>query len=44
MEEVQIYMMKNDNYIDYDPFSKLKFDDLRRVHKDETIMSVLRMI
>ena len=32
---------ENDNqYISSDPFSKLKFDDLRKVHKDQTIMSV----
>tara|TARA_B110000967_G_scaffold209873_1_gene268227 strand:- start:2173 stop:3072 length:900 start_codon:yes stop_codon:yes gene_type:complete len=30
----------NDNYITNDPFSKLKFDDLRKVHKNETIFSV----
>ena len=35
-----LYDEELDNYIDCDPFSKLKFDDLRRVHKDETIMSV----
>ncbi len=27
-------------YISTDPFAKLKFDDLRRVHKDETVLSV----
>lgn len=30
----------DDNYITNDPFSKLKFDDLRKVHKNETIFSV----
>lgn len=30
----------DDSYIQSDPFSKLKFDDLRKVHKDETIFSV----
>lgn len=35
-----LYDEELDKYIDCDPFSKLKFDDLRRVHKDETIMSV----
>lgn len=30
----------NDNYISSDPFSKLKFDDLRKVHKDQTILAV----
>lgn len=28
------------NYISGDPFAKLKFEDLRRVHKDETVFSV----
>jgi len=27
-------------YIAADPFAKLKYDDLRRVHKDETVLSV----
>ena len=27
-------------YITTDPFSKLKFDDLRKVHKDQTVLSV----
>jgi len=31
----------NDNsYVTSDPFSKLKFDDLRKVHKDETVFAV----
>jgi hypothetical protein len=30
----------NHPYITTDPFAKLKFDDLRRVHKDETVLSV----
>jgi hypothetical protein len=29
-----------DVYVSSDPFSKLKFDDLRKVHKDQTIFSV----
>jgi len=29
-----------DQYISTDPFSKLKFDDLRKVHKDQTILAV----
>jgi hypothetical protein len=29
-----------DTYITSDPFSKLKFDDLRKVHKDQTLFSV----
>jgi hypothetical protein len=28
------------NYVSSDPFSKLKYDDLRRVHKDQTVFSV----
>jgi len=31
---------RRDGYISSDPFSKLKFDDLRKVHKDETVLSV----
>jgi len=27
-------------YIECDPFSKLKFDDVRKVHKDQTVFSV----
>lgn len=30
----------NDAYVTSDPFSKLKFDDLRKVHKDETVFAV----
>jgi len=30
----------NDLYVTSDPFSKLKFDDLRKVHKDQTVFSV----
>jgi hypothetical protein len=29
-----------DVYISSDPFSKLKFDDLRKVHKDQTVFAV----
>ena len=29
-----------DSYISGDPFAKLKFEDLRRVHKDETVFQV----
>jgi hypothetical protein len=32
--------MNKDEYISCDPFSKLKFDDLRKVHKDQTVFSV----
>ena len=27
-------------YVSSDPFSKLKFDDLRKVHKDQTILPI----
>lgn len=30
----------NNGYVTCDPFSRLKFDDLRKVHKDQTIFSV----
>ena len=30
----------NSHYLTTDPFSKLKYDDLRKVHKDQTIFSV----
>ena len=29
-----------DEYVTCDPFSKLKFDDLRKVHKDQTVFAV----
>ena len=29
-----------DDYVTCDPFSKLKFDDLRKVHKDQTVLAV----
>jgi hypothetical protein len=35
-----LYDDDSNSYITCDPFSKLKFDDLRKVHKDETIFSV----
>jgi hypothetical protein len=31
---------ETDDYVTSDPFSKLKFDDLRKVHKDQTILAV----
>jgi hypothetical protein len=31
---------ENDTYVSCDPFSKLKFDDLRKVHKDQTVLAV----
>jgi hypothetical protein len=30
----------SDEYITSDPFSKLKFDDLRKVHKEQTVIAV----
>jgi hypothetical protein len=30
----------DDQYVSCDPFSKLKFDDLRKVHKDQTVLTV----
>jgi hypothetical protein len=30
----------DDEYVSTDPFSKLKFDDLRKVHKDQTVFAV----
>jgi hypothetical protein len=30
----------DDTYVTSDPFSKLKFDDLRKVHKNETVLAV----
>ena len=35
-----LYDDDSNSYISCAPFSKLKFDDLRKVHKDETIFSV----
>jgi hypothetical protein len=36
-----LYDEDTDNvYVSTDPFSKLKYDDLRKVHKDETVFSV----
>lgn len=36
-DDVDIYQ---NNYISCDPFSKLQYEDLRKVHKDQTIFSV----
>jgi hypothetical protein len=36
----QLYDDDESHYITSDPFSKLKFDDLRKVHKDQTIFAV----
>ena len=30
----------NQDYVSSDPFSKLKYDDLRKVHKDQTVFAV----
>jgi len=30
----------SDSYVVCDPFSKLKFDDLRKVHKDQTVLAI----
>ena len=35
-----IYEENEDEYVYCDPFEKLKYDDLRKVHKDQTIFSV----
>lgn len=32
--------VESDVYVTSDPFSKLKFDDLRKVHKDQTVFAV----
>lgn len=37
-DETENYL--NTNYVQCDPFSKLKFEDLRKVHKDQTIFDV----
>jgi len=31
---------EDDQYVSCDPFSKLKYDDLRKVHKDQTVFAV----
>ena len=36
----QLYDEEGDEYITTDPFGKLKFEDLRKVHKDQTIFAV----
>ena len=36
----QLYENDNNSYASSDIFGKLKYDDLRRVHKDETVFSV----
>jgi hypothetical protein len=35
-----LYEDNEDDYVSCDPFSKLKYDDLRKVHKDQTVFSV----
>jgi hypothetical protein len=39
-DEEDINENANTNYVQCDPFSKLKFDDLRKVHKDQTIFDI----
>lgn len=34
------YEDDSNEYVECDPFSKLKFDDLRKVHKDQTVFGV----
>jgi len=36
----RLYDQETDEYVQCDPFSKLKFDDLRKVHKDQSILAV----
>ena len=35
-----LYGNSDDVYATSDPFSKLKYDDLRKVHKDQTVLTV----
>jgi hypothetical protein len=35
-----LFCDSDNSYISSDPFSKLQYDDLRKVHKDETVFSV----
>jgi hypothetical protein len=37
-----VYDEDEDDYVVCDPFSKLKYDDLRKVHKDQTIFHAIR--
>jgi hypothetical protein len=39
-EEEEENNTKSRRYISTDPFSKLKYDDLRKVHKDQTVLAV----
>lgn len=36
----QLYEEEANEYITSDPFSKLKYEDLRKVHKDQTVFSI----
>ena len=36
----KLYDDEDDNYVTTDPFGKLKFEDLRKVHKDQTVLMV----
>ena len=35
-----LYDNDEDSYVSCDPFGKLKYDDLRKVHKDQTVLAV----
>ena len=35
-----LYDDNDEHYVTSDPFSKLKYDDLRKVHKDQTVLAV----
>lgn len=37
-----VYEEEEEDYVVCDPFSKLKYDDLRKVHKDQTIFNAIR--
>jgi hypothetical protein len=36
----ELYENEDQEYVECDPFSKLKYDDLRKVHKDQTVFAV----
>jgi hypothetical protein len=35
-----LYDEESDQYVSCDPFTKLKYDDLRKVHRDQTVFAV----
>lgn len=39
-DELTQLEMENESYIETDPFSKLKFEDIKKVHKNETVFAV----